>query len=102
MILIDAVKRAEKGLIDANLGNGVIKQRIARIGQGKSGGYRTIIVLQHGKRAFFVFGFSKNNKENLSQDEEEAFKKMSKHLLLLSEVNLSKALARGDYVEIKK
>lgn len=52
--LRDAVRRAEQGQIDADLGGGVIKQRIARAGQGKSGGYRTIILYRQEQRAFFV------------------------------------------------
>ena len=52
--LRDAIQRAERGLIDADLGGGVIKQRVARPGQGKSGGYRTIILYRQAHRAFFV------------------------------------------------
>ena len=58
--LRDAVRRAENGLIDADLGGNVIKQRVARQGQGKSGGYRTLILFWAGSRAFFTFGFAKN------------------------------------------
>lgn len=90
-MLINAVERAQKGLIDANLGKNVIKQRIARIGQGKSSGYRTIIILkrelQYSKnsdeRAFFVYGFAKNLRDNLRPDEEDSFRSMSEHLLSL-------------------
>ena len=51
-VLVDAVARAERGVIDADLGGGVIKQRIARPGQGKSGGYRSIILFRKGTQAF--------------------------------------------------
>src|SRR6266436_7057973 len=64
--LRDAVSRAEKGQIDADLGGGVIKQRIARPGQGRSKGYRTIILFRHRARAFFVYGFAKNQRANTS------------------------------------
>jgi hypothetical protein len=57
--LCKTVKSIESGLIDANLGNGVIKQRIAREGQGKSGGFRTIVLFKINTRAFFVHGFAK-------------------------------------------
>ena len=60
--LRDAIQRAERGLIDADLGGGVIKQRVARPGQGKSGGYRTIILYRQAHRAFFVYGFAKTNR----------------------------------------
>ncbi|MEI8295700.1 MAG: type II toxin-antitoxin system RelE/ParE family toxin [Alphaproteobacteria bacterium] len=91
----------EKGLVDADLGGGVVKQRIARIGQGRSKGYRTIIILRHGERSFFVFGFSKNNRESLRKDEEEEFRNLSGHLLSLSENLLSELSARGDFVEVE-
>ena len=57
--LRDAIRRAEQGLIDADLGSGLIKQRIAREGAGRSGGYRTIIFFRGGERAVFAFGFAK-------------------------------------------
>ena len=100
-MLIEAVIRAENGLVDANLGNAVIKQHIARDGQGKSKGHRAIILLRQGERAFFVFGFSKNDQGSLRQDEEERFRKMAGHYLSLSEARLSEYLAKGDFVEVK-
>ncbi|MFT3756357.1 MAG: type II toxin-antitoxin system RelE/ParE family toxin [Pseudoxanthomonas sp.] len=54
--LLEAIDRAERGLIDADLGGGVIKQRVARPGQGKSGGFRTIVLYRTSERAFFVYG----------------------------------------------
>ncbi|MBE9040589.1 type II toxin-antitoxin system RelE/ParE family toxin [Oscillatoriales cyanobacterium LEGE 11467] len=84
-VLIDAVSRAEKGSVDANLGGGVIKQRIARAGQGKSGGYRTIIVFRRESRAFFVYGFAKSDRKNITRNEKEAFKEAASELLALSE-----------------
>jgi hypothetical protein len=61
-----AVADAERGLIDADLGGGAIKQRIARRGQGKSGGFRVVILYRRGSRAFFVYGFAKNERANIS------------------------------------
>lgn len=78
--LREAVLRAERGQMDAVLGGGVIKQRIARIGQGKSTGYRTIILFRAGYRASFVYGFAKNDRDNIRKDEEDQFKKMAKRL----------------------
>lgn len=97
--LIEAVKRAEKGLVDADLGGGVIKQRVARDGQGKSKGHRVIILFRKGDKAFIVFGFSKNDQSNLRRDEEERFKKMAKQYFSLSETRLSHYLNKGDFVE---
>ena len=67
--LADAVHRAESGLIDADLGSGLIKQRIARQGGGKSGGYRSILIYLSGERAIFVFAFAKSGKANLNAAE---------------------------------
>ena len=67
--LCEAVRRAGEGLIDADLGGGVIKQRIARKGGGRSGGFRTIVVFRRGELAFFVHGFAKSDRENLRRKE---------------------------------
>jgi hypothetical protein len=60
--LCEAVNRAVRGLIDANLGGGLIKQRIARPGQGRSGGYRTLMAFRNKHRAVFVYGFAKSER----------------------------------------
>ena len=98
-VLRDAVGRAEKGQIDADLGGGVIKQRIARPGQGRSKGYRTIVLFQRGTKAFFVYGFAKSQRANI--DEEEQFKDAAKHVLALTERQLAELLKRGDFMEVK-
>ena len=64
--LCDAVGRAQEGLIDANLGHGLIKQRVARDGGGRRGGYRTIIAYRAGTRAVFIFGFAKSSRETIA------------------------------------
>ncbi len=63
--LLEAIQRAERGLVDADLGGGLIKQRLARQGQGRSGGYRVIIAYRAKGRAIFLFGFAKNELENI-------------------------------------
>jgi hypothetical protein len=105
--LVEAVARAEKGQIDADLGGGVIKQRIGRPGQGKSKGYRTIIFFRRDDiagttRAFFVYGFAKSQRANLDEYEEEQFKEAAKHVLALAEKQLEVRLMRGDFVEVKR
>jgi hypothetical protein len=84
-VLKEAIVRAERGLIDADLGGGVFKQRLARPGQGRSGGYRSIIIFQKGERAFFVYGFAKSDRENIDPDEAAAFKKSAKAFFALSD-----------------
>jgi hypothetical protein len=66
--LCEAVDRAVRGLIDADLGGGLIKQRIARPGQGRSGGYRTLMAFRIKRRAVFVYGFAKNQRDNIGPD----------------------------------
>lgn len=99
--LLDAVQRAEKGQLDADLGGGVIKQRIARAGKGKSGGYRTIILYRRGERAVFMYGFAKGRRENIRADEEKEFKEAAKHVLALTEKQLAELVREGDFVEVK-
>ena len=99
--LREAIARAEKGQIDADLGGEVIKQRIARPGQGRSKGYRTIVLIRRGARAFFVYRFSKSQRTNIDDDEEEQFKEAAKLVLALTETQLTVRLERGDFVEVK-
>ena len=99
--LIDAVRRAERGQVDADLGGGVIKQRVARTGQGKSGGYRTIILYRQERRAFFVFGFAKSEQANIDDDEEAQFKKMAKELLSLSGAQMAVLVEKGRFSEVE-
>ena len=67
--LNEAIKRAESGLVDADLGGGLIKQRVVRQGQGKSGGYRMIVGYRVKNRAVFLYGFPKNERDNIDDDE---------------------------------
>lgn len=99
--LREAILRAESGQVDADLGGGVLKQRLARPGQGKSKGYRTIILLREGHRAFFVYGFAKGGRDNIRKDEEAQFKKMAKHVLGLSEAQLNILIAKGRIEEVE-
>lgn len=67
--LREAVERAGRGLVDADLGGGVIKQRVARPGEGRRGGYRTLIAIRHRAFAVFLFGFAKNERDNIDDEE---------------------------------
>jgi hypothetical protein len=100
-VLNDAIARAEKGTIDADLGGNVIKQRIARLGQGKSGDYRTIIIFKKEDKAFFVYGFAKNERENIDKNETDAFKKSAKELLALSDKHIQALIDNGALTEVE-
>jgi len=63
------VQRAERGLVDADLGGGVIKQRVARPGQGRSGGYRVLLAYRRKTRAVFLFAFAKSERDNIDDNE---------------------------------
>lgn len=99
-MLLSALNQAEQGLIEADLGGGVIKQRIARPGEGKSGGYRSIILYRQADKAFFVFGFAKNSRENIREDELEQFKKMARHVLSLTSAQIQELLNLGHFEEV--
>jgi len=98
--LCDAIANATRGLIDADLGGGVLKQRIARKGGGKSGGFRTIILFRVGARAFFVHGFAKNEQDNIRDDELAAFKLLASQLMAYDDATLAKAIANGTLMEV--
>jgi hypothetical protein len=100
-VLQDAVARAERGLIDAELGGEVIKQRIARAGEGRSKGYRTIIFFRRGIRAFFVYGFAKSQRANIDRVEQDQFKEAAKIVLALTDEQLAMRLKSGDFVEVE-
>lgn len=93
--------RAERGKVDADLGGGVIKQRIARPGRGKSGGYRTIIFFRRGVRAVFAYGFAKSDRANIDADEEKQFKEAARHVLRLTEKQIEELVNNGDFVEVR-
>ena len=99
--LCDAVRRAEQGLIDADLGGGVIKQRLARKGQGKSGGFRSIVLFRSGERAFFVYGFAKSDRGNIRRDELKAFRKLADEMLAYDDKALKAAMKNGAITEIR-
>ncbi|MBI1208027.1 MAG: type II toxin-antitoxin system RelE/ParE family toxin, partial [Azospirillum sp.] len=67
--LKEAIARAARGLVDADLGGGIIKQRVARAGQGRSAGYRMLIAYRAEDRAVFLYGFAKHERDNIGPDE---------------------------------
>ena len=98
--LCEAIGDAGRGLIAAELGGGVIKQRIARPGQGKSGGFRTLIAFRSGSVAFFVHGFAKNEKDNIGKDELAALKRLAAELLAYDDKTVARVVSSGTLVEM--
>jgi hypothetical protein len=99
--LCDAIRRIEAGLIDADLGGGVIKQRLAREGQGKSGGFRSIVLIRRGLMAFFVYGFAKSDRDAIRRDELKAFRALADEILALDDKALAAAMRNGTITEVR-
>ena len=98
--LCAAVLEMERGLIDADLGGGVVKKRVALPGRGKSGGARTLVATNKGNRWFFVFGFEKNERPNVTAKELEALQKIAADLLKLTSKDLDAHVEFGELQEI--
>jgi hypothetical protein len=100
--LLQAAQDVADGRFDADLGSGVFKQRVARDGSGKSGGFRTIILFRVGSHTFFAHGFAKNEKANISAKELKALKKLAQVLLGFSNEQIVSAKAAGELIEVMK
>ncbi len=98
--LCQAVDEMEKGLIDANLGGGVVKKRIALPGKGKSGGARTLVATNKRDRWFFLFGFEKNVRANITAEELQGLRIIAGQLLGMTPGQLDEALRDGSLQEI--
>jgi hypothetical protein len=98
--LCHAIAEMSDGLIDADLGGGVVKKRVAMGGRGKSGGARTLVATNRGARWFFVFGFEKNERTNISNEELEALQVVAKDLLARTNEQLDQAVSDGALLEI--
>ena len=98
--LCTAVDEMAKGLYDADLGGNLFKKRIARPGQGKSGGFRTLVATNRTSRWIFLFGFQKSERSNIDRDVEEALKKLATQLLGLTMQALNTAIQAGELIEV--
>lgn len=98
--LVAAIDQANRGLIDADLGGGLIKQRVAREGGGKSGGYRTLVFFRHEECAVFAFGFAKSDKANLNAVELQTYKQAAKIILALSPAQIETEVEAGRLLEV--
>ncbi len=98
--LREAIERAERDLVDGNLGGDVIKQRVARKGQGRSGGYRMLIAYRRGNRAVFLYGFAKSERENIDKDELATLQDIAAGWLTANDAKLARAIADGFVQEV--
>lgn len=99
-VLCRSVQRAESGLVDADLGAGLIKQRLARTNEGASGGYRTVIAYRVGRIAIFLHGFAKNERGNLSKEEVSMLRNLAKRLLAYNAEEIAVALRESVLWEV--
>jgi hypothetical protein len=99
-VLCHAVAEMVQGLIDADLGGGLVKKRVALAGRGKSGGARTLVVTNKGSRWIFVFGFEKNDRANITAEVLQALKDLAQDILSNTAVQLAQALEDGALQEI--
>ena len=91
-LLFAAVTEMAQGLIDADLGGGIVKKRVGLSGRGKRGGARTLVATNKANRWFFVYGFEKNDRANITDDELAALKELAEQLLARTGKQLSEAL----------
>ena len=98
--LADAIAAAERGLIDADLGGGIIKLRIARPGKGKSGGFRTLVAHRAKTRAVFLYGFAKSGRANIRPDELENLKLAAADVLASTRKVIATMVEEGKLLEV--
>lgn len=98
--LSKAVNEMVYGLYDASLGGNVYKKRVPLGHRGKSGGARTIVVFKLYDKVIFIYGFSKNDRANITK-KEEALKALAKAYFSYSDHQISQAVKPGELVEVK-
>ena len=99
--LCKAIDEMERGLIDADLGAGLYKKRVPRAGAGKSGSYRTLLAVRFGYRAVFLFGFGKNERDNIDPREQRALKTFAGLLLRYGAVEVVHAVTKGELIRLR-
>jgi hypothetical protein len=98
--LAGAMAQIELGLVDADMGGGLIKQRIARTGEGKRCGFRTLIAYHVGKRAIFLYGFAKSDQANIGPEDERDLKDYGAMLLALKDKDIELMTKNGELWEV--
>lgn len=100
--LLDALAQMERGLIDADLGGNLYKQRVALPGRGKSGSTRTIIATRFAGVLFFLYGFEKNDRDSITAKELALYQRLAGELLEMTEVQITTALAGHVLTEVTR
>ena len=98
--ICQAIGEMNEGLIDADLGAGLFKKRIAMSGQGKRGGWRSLLGFQVGNKAFFLYLFPKSRRDNINAAEMKVLKRLTKYYLILKPAEIKAALQCGELREV--
>jgi hypothetical protein len=98
--LVKSAVEVENGLIDAELGTNLIKKRIASGSKGKKGGFRIILAYKKNYKIFFIYGFAKNDRDNIYSNEFEALKLFGNALLVATSKEIIKLKQNGELFEI--
>ena len=98
--LCEAIERAERGLIDADLGGGLVKQHVARPGQRRSGGYRVIVAYQPDRLAVFLYGFGKNERSNITGDELLSLRDVAAKWLEKDDAQIQQSMTEANIEEV--
>ena len=101
-VLMEAAKEIQQGLVDASMGGYVFKKRIPINGRGKRGGARVILAYKADERLFFMYGFSKSEKEDISQSEKESLKEFAQEMIGLSKAKIDVLISNKVLEEIKE
>lgn len=99
--ILKAAEEMEKGLYEGNFGGNVFKKRVSIGNRGKRGGARTIVAFKIHNKAIFMYGFAKNQRENISGKEEKALKELAKVFLNFNDNQIDKAIQVGELIEVK-
>jgi len=100
--LIKAIEEIENGLTDANLGNNIYKKRVATQGRGKRGSTRTLLAYKKNSKAFFIYGFEKNVRSSITENEKNQLKLIGEELLKFTKKEIDKKLEKGSLIELKE
>lgn len=100
-VLVTAIEEMNQGSYEANLGGNVYKKRISLGSKGKSGGARTILAFKVDNKAFFIYGFTKNKRDNIDEQELKALKRAAKLYLGLTHQELVLAVSQGKLIKVE-
>ena len=100
--LVAAIRDAKNGLLGADLGGGIIKQRVARAGKGKRGGYRMLIAFRSGDRAIFLYGFAKSDRDNIDAAELLSLREIGAYWLAADKNMMLQAIEDGLLIEVEQ